>query len=269
MTEKRGRITFVGTGIAGAGQCTQLAKSEIAHADAVFTIIPNPVTMAWLRELNANVTCLRRHYAEGRDRRITYQAMVDEMMAALYDGKRVVGAFYGHPGVFACVGHWTIARARKEGFEARMEPGISAEDCLVADLGLDIGDHGCLSYEATQFMIFDRPVDPGALLILWQIGIAGVCDYGQFATTRDNLQILVDLLAESYPRDHEVIVYRAATLPPVERPRIDRMPLHKLPDAALDSGCTLVIPPCRAARPRDAIRARLGYDRQRAMAGDA
>jgi len=255
VTQRPGRITFVGTGIAGAGQCTQRAKSEIAHADVVFTIIPSPVTMAWLRELNPTVVCLRRHYAEGRDRRHTYRAMVDEMMAALYAGKRVVGAFYGHPGVFACVGHWTIERARKEGFEAAMEPGISAEDCLVADLGLDIGEHGCLSYEATQFMIFDRPVDPSALLILWQISIAGMRDYGQFSTTRENLQALVGLLAETYPRDHEVIVYRAATLSPVELPRMDRIPLDTLPDTPLDSGCTLVIPPARAARPRMQSRA--------------
>jgi hypothetical protein len=46
-------------------------------------------------------------------------------------------ALYGHPGVFACVGHEAIERARAEGIDAQMLPGISAEDCLFAELGVD------------------------------------------------------------------------------------------------------------------------------------
>jgi hypothetical protein len=34
-----------------------------------------------------------------------------------------------------------------------MLPAISAEDCLFADLGVDPADHGCPSYEATDFLV--------------------------------------------------------------------------------------------------------------------
>ena len=56
------------------------------------------------------------------------------------------------PGVFARVPHKAIAQARAEGFEAHMEAGVSAEDCLYADLGIDPGEVGCQQYEASQFM---------------------------------------------------------------------------------------------------------------------
>jgi hypothetical protein len=38
-----------------------------------------------------------------------------------------------------------------------MLPGISAEDCLFADLGIDPGIYGCQSYEATDFLANGRP----------------------------------------------------------------------------------------------------------------
>jgi hypothetical protein len=85
----------------------------------------------------------------------------------------VCGVFYGHPGVFSQAPHRAIEQARREGFQAHMEPGISAEDCLYADLGIDPGNVGCQHYEASQFMFYRRVVDPSAYLILWQIGIAG------------------------------------------------------------------------------------------------
>ena len=42
-------------------------------------------------------------YAEGKSRQDTYREMVGLMLAEVRAGKRVCGAFYGHPGVFADV----------------------------------------------------------------------------------------------------------------------------------------------------------------------
>ena len=57
-----------------------------------------------------------------------------------------------------------------------MIAGISAEDCLFADLGFDPASTGCLTFEATDFLIHNRRVDPTCLVILWQIGVVGVED---------------------------------------------------------------------------------------------
>src|SRR3546814_4889838 len=116
--------------------------------------------------------------------------MVAAMLAEVRAGRRVCGAFYGHPGVFARVPHKAIAQARAEGFEAHMEAGVSAEDCLYADLGIDPGEVGCQHYEASQFMFYRRRIDPSAYLVLWQIGRAHV------RTPVTNAQLVCHLLLE-------------------------------------------------------------------------
>ena len=65
-------------------------------------------------------------------------------------------------GVFAQAPRKAIEQARLEGFPARMEPGISSEDCLYADVGIDPGARGCQHVEATQFMMYRRRIDPSA-----------------------------------------------------------------------------------------------------------
>ena len=51
-------------------------------------------------------------------------------------------------------------------------PGISAEDCFYADMGVDPGNEGSQHFEVIQFMFYKRKVDPSAYLILRQVGIA-------------------------------------------------------------------------------------------------
>jgi hypothetical protein len=121
-----------------------------------------------------------------------------------------------------------------------MEPGF-ALDCLVADLGIDPGTFGMQSMEATQFMIYQRQIDPTALLVLWQIGIAGDLTLKRFETEPAHLQIIVNKLMKTYSPDHEVILYEAATHP-LEQTRADKIRLCELPQAALKQITTLVIP---------------------------
>ena len=68
--------------------------------------------------------------------------------------------------------------------------------------------------------------------------------------------MLVDLLGKDYPLDHEVIVYRGATLP-IERPRIRRVALRELPDLPITAEETVVLPPAQALKPNRDILERL------------
>ncbi|MFK9297939.1 hypothetical protein ACJEJR_24330, partial [Escherichia coli] len=77
-----------------------------------------------------------------------------------------------------------------------MEPGISAEDCLYADLGIDPGIVGCQHFEATQFMLYRRVIDTAGYLILWQVGAAGDQSMARFQTGPAHRQVLADLLAQ-------------------------------------------------------------------------
>lgn len=156
-------------------------------------------------------------------------------------GVAVCAAFYGHPGVFVWPSHEAIARARQEGYPARMLPAISAEDCLFADLGLDPARFGCQSFEATDFVVSGRLFDPTALLVLWQVGGIGKTD-SDFSAPEQALPGLVERLARHYPADHELILYCAASLPVCE-PVITRVPMESLPATAFDPMATLVVPP--------------------------
>jgi uncharacterized protein YabN with tetrapyrrole methylase and pyrophosphatase domain len=206
--------------------------------------------------MNPNVRSFQALYREGKPRGETYREMVDALLSEVRAGKQVCGAFYGHPAVFALPPHKAIAIARSEGYEAHIEPGISAEDCLYADLDFDPGRYGCQHYEANQVMLYRRRIDPSAYLVLWQVGVAGDLSFARFSTGAAYRQILVDVLARDYPLDHEVILYRAATLP-MHKPRIERLHLADLPSAEIDMQATLVIPPAQTLEPDSQVRERL------------
>lgn len=252
----RGRLVCVGVGMTLGSHITPLSRSHIERADVVFTALSDGLVELWLAKMHPDVRSLQPLYQEGQSRAVTYRQMVDVMLTEVRAGKSVCGAFYGHPGVFAWPAHKAIEIARAEGYEARMEPGVSAEDCLYADLGIDPGTYGCQHYEATQFMLYRRQVDPSAYLVLWQIGIAGDRSFARFSTGSAYRRVLVDVLLRHYPPDHGVIVYEAATLP-TRTANIVRCELRKLPALELSMHATMVIPPAKTMEPDDTIRERL------------
>lgn len=235
---------------------TPLARSYIEKSDVVFAAMSDGVMELWLAKMNPDVRSLQCYYREGKSRLQTYREMVEAMLAETRAGKRVCGAFYGHPGVFAWPAHKAIELARSEGYDAHMEPGVSAADCLYADLGIDPGRHGCQHFEASQFMFYRRRVDTAAYLILWQIGVAGDRTLARFSTGASHRRVLVDVLSRDYDAAHEVVLYKAATLA-ISRSQILRMPLAALPDAECDMHWTLVIPPSSALEPDEGVRERL------------
>lgn len=247
-TTTTGSLACVGVGITLGSHLAPLARSYIEQADVVFAAMSDAIVEKWLESMNTDVRSLQPLYAEGKPRMRTYREMVNALLTEVRAGKKVCAAFYGHPGVFAWSPHRAIAVARKEGYEAYMEPAISAEDCLYADLGIDPGAFGCQHHEASQLLYYKRRIDPSAYLILWQAGAVG--DQARARATTDNAyrQVLADRLAEDYPLDHKIIIYRAATLP-IDKPRIERIALRKIASAHIEVPDTLVVPPSQKLVP--------------------
>ena len=251
-----GSLVCVGTGMLLGGHISPISKSYIEQADVVFSLMSTGITERWVEEMHDDVRSLQPFYQEGKNRNIIYNEMVEVILTEVRAGKSVVAVFYGHPGVFACVSHRAIKQAKKENFPAHMEAGISAEDCLYADLSIDPGKTGCINYETSQFMFYQRNIDPAAHLILWQIGLAGDKSLAKFSTGRAYRQVLVDLLLETYPKDHQVILYQAKVLP-IDTMRAERIALIDLIDAELFMHTTLVIPPSEEMQPNQTILAKL------------
>lgn len=254
-----GSLTCIGTGITLAGQITTLSQDYLEQAECVFGILPDKLSEDWVKSLNPSYKSLQYLYAEGKSRRKTYQDMTEVVCQAVRDGKKVVLALYGHPGIFACVGHFAIERLKSEGYDAKMLPGVSADACLYADLGFDPGTTGCQAYEATQFLFSGVPLNTSAYTILWQIGLAGEHTLKTFKTTQDNLEATVRILNKWFPLDHEMIIYEAPFIP-VQSPRIDRFQLKDFPQMDLTSISTLVIPPLTGLKLDKVSLAEFGLD---------
>lgn len=123
---KQGSLVCVGVGMTLGAHISPRSRSHIEQSDVVFAAVSDPLVEMWLQQMHPDVRSLQPFYTEGKSRQVTYLQMVDAILTEVRAGKRVCGAFYGHPGVFAWAPHKSIAEARAEGYSAHMEPGISA-----------------------------------------------------------------------------------------------------------------------------------------------
>ncbi len=240
----KGSLVVVGTGLNAAQHLTPESRAEISRADRVFYLVSDPVSEKWIKQLRPAAKSLSSCYVPGGPRMAAYQRMIEKILAPVRSGRRVCAAFYGHPGVAALPSHEAIRRARQEGFDAEMLPGISAEDCMFSELGIDPARSGCQSYEATDFLVYRRKLDPSSALVLWQAGVVGNPNYGN-RPARSGLRVLVRRLARVYGRRHEVVLYEASLLPVIPS-TIRSTTIEELPTAGVKGGMTLFIPP----RPR-------------------
>ena len=238
-----GSLTVVGTGFLVAGQVTPESLSAIRAAGRFFFLVAEPATRVWLESQHPAAESLHDAFWEGRPRQPAYDEIVERLLAAVREGHAVCAAFYGHPGVFVYSSHEAIRRARAEGFEARMLPGVSAEDCLFADLEVDPAAAGCQSFEATDFLVRNRPFDPRSGLILWQIGALGVTTYHlRELWNPGGLALLVETLGRHYAADHPAVVYEATHYPVCE-PLIQHTTVAGIAGCRVTTHSTLWVPP--------------------------
>lgn len=241
--ELKGSLIVVGSGIQAVRHVTLEARQSIGNADRVFYLAADPITGIWIKSLRPDAESLTDYYVEGKRRTQIYSEIVERTLEHVRQGLNVCLLLYGHPGVFAQnISQVSIRKARKEGFTAQMFPGISAEDCLFADLGIDPSTPGCQSFEATSFLLHKHKFDTSCHLILWQIGAIGDMGFNPRKDNKNGLIVLTDFLKKYYDSKHEVVVYQAAQYA-VCKPMIQRVSLYRLPETYVDYITTLYVPP--------------------------
>lgn len=239
-----GSLTVVGTGIRAVTQLTVEAIAIMAEAEVLLHVIGEPLQEEAIAQINPKAETMTGFYVEGMDRTATYEAMIQRLVSSVLEGKRTVAAFYGHPGVFTYPTHEAVRRVRAAGYPARMLPAVSAADCLYADLGIDPGD-GSQSYEATDFLYGQHPIDTSGYLFLWQVGAIGNLTY---ETTNYDMSLFPDFLRKLlslYPPIHPVVLYEAS-FDPIGFPRTDHLPLMHLRAEMTTLATLLAIPPIPA-----------------------
>jgi Tetrapyrrole (Corrin/Porphyrin) Methylases len=245
---RKGSLIVVGTGIRTVGHLTMEAVAWIKQADKVLYVVGDPIAEMMLRELNPRgAESMTGMYAPGKQRIDTYNEMIERTLACLRTGMLTCMACYGHPGVFVYPSHESIRRARAEGYSARMLPGISSEDCMFADLGVDPGINGCQSYEATDFLLNGRIIDPTGSVVLWQIGVLGDATFKPVGYDLSAMPLLIERLLQIYPATHPMYLYEAAIFPGCE-PIIRQITAAELAYGPLSAGYTLYIPPAYPTR---------------------
>jgi uncharacterized protein YabN with tetrapyrrole methylase and pyrophosphatase domain len=259
MGMRSGTLTVVGTGIR-LSQLSMEARVAIESADKVLYAVADVVTESAIKKLNSKAESLQPFYGPDKHCLVTYVEMVERILSFVRKRHDVCAVFYGHPGIFVYSSHESIRIARQEGYPARMLPAPSSEDCLFADLGIDPAEHGCQSFEATDFLIRRRQFDPRSPLILWQIAHVGNWKPEKMECSA-GLKILVDTLIQHYGPDHPTMLYQAAQYSSCD-PIIQRVPLGKIPEATITPVTTLYVPPKSLAKLDYEMVDRLGIPRE-------
>lgn len=257
-SQRIGSLIIVGCGIKLAAHMTLESKAYIENSKRCFYLVNDPAMEHWLLMLNPNAKSLQYLYAGSGLRINIYKNISSEILNHVREGEDVCVVFYGHPGVFVSSSYCAINQALKEGYKAKLIPGISAEDCLISDIGFDPGQFGCQSYEATDFLLYNRQYDPHSHLILWQVGgIGNLYLSDNNKQQKVNLEILMHTLQLKYNQDHEVIIYEAALYPGFD-PVMNRIKLSELPQAPFTRISTLYVPPIQQKNIDEAMARKLG-----------
>lgn len=256
---KNASLTIVGTGIKFLSHLTTEAKAYIEQSDKVLYLVNDPAMKEWISKTNSNSESLDSLYTKHALRRECYQEITHYILENLRLNQHVCAVFYGHPTVFAQPGIDAIKQARNEGYQAKVLPGISAEDCLFADLLINPGSSGCQSFEATDFLLYQRKFDPSCHLILWQASMIGMLGHDKSPKNAPGIPLLVEYLNQFYPVSHQVFLYEAAQYPSFE-PRITTITLAELVTTEFSRISTLYIPPAKKSEINEAIFKSLNLD---------
>ena len=219
------------------------AKACIEKADKVLYLVNEPLMQEWIANANPSAESLESLYKKNDLRDQNYQLIADYIVKNLEKYATLCVVMYGHPTVFVKPSIDAANKAIELGYQVVTMPGISAEDCLFADLRIDPGSCGCQSFEATDFLVYQREYDSSSHLILWQPYVIGV--RGVLSTDHNpikGLQLLTGYLQNKYDDEHEVVWYEAAQYPGV-KPLMEKIPLKDLPSANITRLSTLYIRP--------------------------
>jgi len=246
MADDKGSLVVAGTGIKFISHLSTETIAYIQQSDKVIYSLNEPAIEAWIKKNNPNVQSLNFLEAVQNPRLVNYQEMTNYIVNEVKKPQHICVVFYGHPAVFAKSALDAVVQLENENYVATILPAISSEDCLFADLRIDPGSHGCQSYEATDFLIRKKRIDPSSHLILWQIGLIGAFKDYKNHDNSIGVHLLIDYLSEFYDNDHSAIVYEAALYPHMQ-PNIINCSIHELKQIYLSSISTLYIPPAYQA----------------------
>ena len=164
-------IYIVGLGVLNVDQLTREVERVIRRSNEVLYVDTGVATRAHLASLCPRVTSLfESSYEESSHRLNAYHHMAARVLDAALDHPPVTFAIHGHPIVGVYAPFLIRDMAGLLNLEVQVLPGISAMDCLFAELMVDPCVTGMQMYEATDLLLRRRPLQPDVPALIWQIG---------------------------------------------------------------------------------------------------
>ena len=248
MPCKRGTIVvdiyIVGLGVLNIDQITRETKRAIRRSNEVLYVDTGVATRTYLESLCPRVTSLfETSYKEYGQRLNAYHHMAARVLDAALDHPPVTFAMHGHPIVGAYAPFLIRDMANLLALEVLVLPGISAMDCLFAELMVDPCVAGMQMYEATDLLLRRRPLQPDVHALIWQIGCVETALHTMRVSKPARFERLRSHLLRFYPPQH-VVSAAYSTPHPLMPSTVHRFALQDVCDHAhlLHSGFTLFIP---------------------------
>lgn len=237
-----GSLTVIGTGIKSIAHMTHEARICIEKCDRLFYLVNEPVMETWLKKYRPDAETLEPLYWQFRFRQICYKAITKKIISSLGQSQNVGVIIYGHPLLLARPLADACLQAKQQGYIVTALPAVSSLGCLFADLLIDPGECGFQVFEATDFVLYGREWDPSSHLILLQIGFVGVLTNNFNEKNKEGIDLVLNRLSSKCGKKHVVTIYEASQLPHFS-PRIEKIPLERLPTSDLNTLSTLYVPP--------------------------
>ncbi|HAU0262593.1 TPA: methylase [Legionella pneumophila] len=234
-------LALVGTGIKTIAHITEEAKGYICTCDKVLYLVNEPLLERYIRKLAKSSESLDSIYFNSKSRENAYNNVAQYIHRAIEDVGSLCVVIYGHPCVFATPGLLALS-VLSDSIKTVVCPGISAQDCLYADLRFDPASGGIHSFDATEYLLYDKSVDTSSHVVIYQIGMVGNLGLPTNTVNLEAINFIKKKLIKLYKKGKKAIVYEAA-LYPGTHPKISEFDLKQLDRQKLTTLSTLYIPP--------------------------
>lgn len=237
-------IYIVGLGISHIDQITREAERCMEASNEILYVERGLGIDAFLASKCKCITDLTRLYAEGEDRQGTYRKMAATVVKAALERPPVTFALYGHPLIYSYPPFLIREMAGLLGLSVKVVPGVSAMDCIFADLFVDPSMNGIQMFEATEMLLRGRLLQTDVAALIWQIGALETGLYSTYSSRPERFQRFKDHLLRFYPSHHTVFAVHSATHS-LLKPEIYEFEISDIGDYAsvLHAGFSMYIPP--------------------------
>lgn len=241
-------LALVGTGIKTISHLTEEAKGYIVSCDKVLYLVNEPLLESYIKKISKKSQSLDLIYFQSQSRENAYRKIANKILTEIEDVNSLCVVMYGHPCVFATPGLLALSEFKNnDNVEIVVCSAISAQDCLYADLRFDPGDGGVQTFDATEYLLYDKLIDTSSHLVIYQIGMIGNLGLPTNSVNMEAIDFVKNKLIGLYHKNKKAIIYESA-LYPSTKPKILEFNLNNLNKQDLTTISTLYIPPIKVQR---------------------